>query len=56
MLLKGKPPHECIRCQSPLTIKHILLNCVDLMALHQKLYTANSVHGLFIFKVKQENI
>ena len=24
-----QPPPECIRCQSPLAIKHILLNCVD---------------------------
>ena len=32
-LLKGEPPLECIGCQSALTIKHILLNSVDFMAL-----------------------
>ena len=54
-LLKGEPAPECIRCQSPLTIEHILLNCVDFMALRQQFYTANSMHELFT-KVKQENI
>ena len=41
-------------CQSPLTIKHSLLNCVDFMALRQQFYIAYGMHGLFI-KVKQEN-
>ena len=35
-LLKGEPAPECIGGQSPLTIKHILLNCVDCIALHQQ--------------------
>ena len=54
-LLKGEPAPECIRCQSPLTIKHILLNCVDFMALRQQFCTANSTHEVFT-KVKQENM
>ena len=54
-LLKGEPAPECIRCQSSLTIKHILLNCVDFMVLRQQFYTANSMHEFFT-KVKQENI
>ena len=53
--LKGEPVPKCIGCQSPLTIKHILLNCVDFMALRQQFYTANSMHELFT-KVKQEHI
>ena len=54
-LLTGDPPPECIGCQSPLTLKHTLLNCVDFMALRQQFYTANNMHDLFT-KVKEENI
>ena len=44
-LLNGELPPQWIGCQSPLTLKRILLNCVDLMALHD----------LFI-KVKQNSL
>ena len=40
---------------TPLTIKRILLSCVDFMALHQQFYTANSMREIFT-KVKEENI
>ena len=55
LLLKVEPSPECIGCQSPLTIKHIWLNCVDFMALRQQFYTPNNMHELFT-KVKPENI
>ena len=38
-----------------LTIKHILLDCVDFMALCQHFYTANGMQDLFT-KVRQKNI
>ena len=46
-LLKVDPPLECIKCQSPLTLKHILLNCVDFFALRQQFYSAGNMHDLF---------
>ena len=46
------PPAEY---QSTLTIKYILLNCVDCMGLHQQFHIANNMLDL-ITKVKQENI
>ena len=54
-LFKGEPAHECIGCQSALTIRHILLDCVDFMAMRQQFYRANGMPDLFT-KVKQENI
>ena len=49
-LLKGEPVPECIGCQSPLTIKHFLLNCVYFMTMHQQFYSANSMHEHFTKK------
>ena len=40
---------------SPMTIKHIRLNCVDFMALGHQFDDANSMHELFS-KVKQQHI
>ena len=44
--------------QIPLTIKHILLKCVDFTALRQQFYTAGGILRMheFYIKVKQENI
>ena len=54
-LLKGDPPPQCIGCQLPLTLKHILLNCVVFLALHQQFYSAGNMRDRFS-KVKQEEI
>ena len=41
--------------QPPLTLKHILFNCADFLALHQQFYSAGNMHDLFS-KVKQEEM
>ena len=46
---------QCIGCQLPLTLKHILLNCVDFLALRQQFYSACNMHYLFS-KVKPEEM
>ena len=46
-------PAVCIGCQSPLTLKHILLDCFDFLAHHQQFYSAGNMHDLFP-KVKQD--
>ena len=45
----GDPPPEFIGCQSPLTLKRILLNCVDFLVLRQQFYSAGNMHDLFFF-------
>ena len=37
-LLKGEPPPECIPCNCPLTIKHLLIECVDFIDVRQRFY------------------
>ena len=46
---------KCIDHQSPLTRKHIRLNCLHFMALCKQFYNANMMHNL-LSKVKQEAI
>ena len=37
-LLKGDQMPECIPCYSALTVKHILIDCVDFMEVRQKYF------------------
>ena len=37
-ILKGDPPPECISCQCPLTVRHILLECAEFILVRQKYY------------------
>ena len=46
-LLKGEPPPECIPCNCPLTIKHLLIECVDFNDVRQRFYQAPSLQDLF---------
>ena len=46
-LLKGEPPPECIPCNCPLTIKHLLIECVDFNDVRQRLYQVPSLQDLF---------
>ena len=46
-LLKGEDPPECIACQEPYTVKHILLDCGDLAFIRQRFYRATSLKDLF---------
>ena len=48
-LLKGEPPPECIPCTCPLTIKHLLIECVDFNDVRQRFYQVPSLQDLFSF-------
>ena len=63
-LLKREPQPECVPCQTPLTVEHILLNCVDFNLSRQRyfnvvslgeLFQARHLDGLFAF-LKEINI
>ena len=46
-LLRGEPPPECISCQEPLTVKHILLHCVDFNHVRPNFFTCTDMKELF---------
>jgi len=46
-LLSGDDIPECGTCQCPLTVKHILIECVDLNDVRNKDFVASSVKDLF---------
>ena len=45
-LLSGDIP-ECGTCQCPLTVKHILMDCVDFSDVRNKHFVASSIKDLF---------
>ena len=46
-LLSGDDLPECDTCQCPLTVKHILVECVDLKDVRNKHFVASSIKDLF---------
>ena len=46
-LLKGEPPPECIPCNCPLTINHLLIECVDFNDVRQRFYQVPTLQDLF---------
>ena len=46
-LLKGEEEPQCIPCNAPLTIKHILVDCVDLTPIRQRFFDVDSLATLF---------
>ncbi len=42
------PVPECVFCACPLTIRHVLLDCADLILLHQQYFNAVSMSDLFL--------
>ena len=46
-LLSGDDIPECGTCQCPLTVKHILVECVDLNEVRNKHFVASSIKDLF---------
>ena len=46
-LLKDEDPLICIPCNSLLTVKHILISCIDFDIIHQNFYTASNLKDLF---------
>ena len=43
----NQPPPECIPCNCPLTIKHLLIECVDFNDVRQRFYQVPSLQDLF---------
>ena len=46
-LLKGEEEPQCIPCNAPLTINHILVDCVDLAPTRQIFFHVDSLTILF---------
>ena len=46
-LLQREQPPECIPCAEPLSVKHILIDCVDFVPMRQKYFTVMSMKDLF---------
>ncbi len=46
-LLKGEDKPKCIACNEDLTVKHILIDCVDFSYRRQNVYTSKSLKHLF---------
>ena len=46
-LLKGEDPSVCSTCKLPLTVKHILINCVRFRQICPKHYQTNNLKNLF---------
>ena len=46
-LLAKQDAPECIQCNEYLTIKHILLDCIDFQPIREKHYNADSMYNLF---------
>ena len=46
-LLRGEPGPECIPCASTLTVKHILIECVDFSETRNEFYTTDTYKELF---------
>ena len=46
-LLKGEEKPLCIPCNAPLTIKHVLVDCVDLAPTRQRYFHVDSLTTLF---------
>ena len=46
-LLSGGDIPECGTCQCPFTVKHILVECVDLNDLRNKHFVANFIKDVF---------
>ena len=46
-ILNGEPRPECVPCNSPYTIKHVLMDCVDVAHIRERFYTVDSYFNLF---------
>jgi len=46
-LLKREPQPECIPCQEPFTVKHFLLDCIDLQLSRENYFRVTSMKDLF---------
>ena len=47
MKVKGEEQPECIPCQCPLSVRHILIECVDFAAIRSQYFDAETLKELF---------
>ena len=47
-ILNNEPRPECVPCNCPYTIKHVLMDCVDVAHIRERFYSVNSYNNLFI--------
>ena len=50
-LLKGENMSRCIPCHCPYTVKHILLDCIDLHDTRSKYYRNIDLMKIFLMKI-----
>ena len=46
-ILRGEDPPFCVACDCPITVKHILLECADLLDQRNTFYDCSSLYDLF---------
>ena len=46
-LLKGEEAPQCVSCNAPLTVEHILTDCIDLAPSRDRIFRVNSLSVLF---------
>jgi len=46
-LLSGNDQPVCSACQSPLTVKHFLIECVNFAAIRSRYFSASSIKDVF---------
>ena len=46
-LLKKEEPPDCVACKTTITVKHILIECADLLEVRKKYFEERSLHSLF---------
>ena len=45
-LVHGEEQTQCISCQEPLTVEHIMVHCADYIYIRDNYYTVNNIHEL----------
>ena len=46
-LLKKEDRPQCVFCDEPYTVKHLLLECADLLLIRQRYYSVDTMAQLF---------
>ena len=55
-LLNNEERPECIPCNSNYSIKHVLIDCVDVAAVRQTFYNVNNLYDLFTNVAGRHNL
>ena len=46
-LLRGEDKLECVGCQAPYSVRHVLIECADLILIRDRYYQVQSLKELF---------